>query len=217
MDRGHLVTDEEDGSAVDGDVVHLAEALLLELLIADGQDLVDEEDLRLEVCRYGERQADVHAAGVPLHGRVEELRHTGELDDGIEGPIDLFAGHPENGTVQEDVLTPGELRMETCADLEQAADPAPEVDAAGRWGSDPRQELQQRALPRAVAPDDTQHLALLDFEAHLPKREELLLLVASERVASPVECHLRQRHVVCLLVTDRVRLAQPVDPHGEVR
>ena len=74
-----------------GDVLHLAEALLLELGVADGQHLVDDQDLRLEVRRDGEGQAHVHAARVALHRRVEEPLDLGEGDDLVELALDLGA------------------------------------------------------------------------------------------------------------------------------
>ena len=72
-------------------VLHLAEALLLELRVADGEHLVDEQDLGLEVRRDGEREPHVHAARVALDGSVEELLDLGERDDLVELPLDLGA------------------------------------------------------------------------------------------------------------------------------
>ena len=110
-----------------GDVAHLAEALLLEGDVADRQHLVDEQDLRLEVGGDGEGQADVHAAGVVLDGRVEELLDFGEGDDLVELAVDLGALHAEDRAVEIDVLAAGELGMEAGADLEQRADAAVDV------------------------------------------------------------------------------------------
>ena len=72
-DRGHVVADEQDRPALLADVVHLAQALVLERRVADRQHLVDEQDLRLEVGGDGEGQPHVHAARVALDRRVEEL------------------------------------------------------------------------------------------------------------------------------------------------
>ena len=71
--------------------VHLAQAFLLERRVADGQHLVDDQDLRLEVRRHGEGQPHVHAAGVALDRRVEELLDLGEGDDLVELAADLAA------------------------------------------------------------------------------------------------------------------------------
>ena len=64
--------------------LHPAEALLLELGVADGEHLVDEQDLRFEVGGHGEGEAQVHPARVALDRRVEEPRDPGELDDLVE-------------------------------------------------------------------------------------------------------------------------------------
>ena len=50
----------------------------------DGEHLVHDEDVGLEVRGHGEREPHVHAARVVLHRRVEELLDLGELDDLVE-------------------------------------------------------------------------------------------------------------------------------------
>ena len=54
--------------------------------IADGEHLVDDQDLRLQVRRHGEREPHVHPERVPLHRRVEVLLDLGERDDLVELP-----------------------------------------------------------------------------------------------------------------------------------
>ena len=68
---------------------HAPEALPLELGVADGEDLVDDQDLGLEVRGDREREPHVHAAGVALDRRVEELLDAGEVDDCVESCGDL--------------------------------------------------------------------------------------------------------------------------------
>src|SRR6266700_8348321 len=55
-----LMADQDDGAAGAGHVSHFAQALLLEIDVADGEDFIDEENLRLQVRGDGEGQADVH-------------------------------------------------------------------------------------------------------------------------------------------------------------
>ena len=71
------------------DVLHLVQALLLEARVADREDLVHHQDLRLQMGSHGERQPHVHAARVVLDRRVEELLDLGEGDDLVELPLDL--------------------------------------------------------------------------------------------------------------------------------
>ena len=104
------------------ELLHPPEAPPLELRVAHREHLVDEQDLRLEVGRDGEREPDVHAARVALDRCVDEPLHAGELDDVVEALLDLPALHPEDRPVQVDVLASCELLVEARPDLEQAAD-----------------------------------------------------------------------------------------------
>ena len=85
-------------SAETGNCLHLAQALLLERGVADGQDLVDDQDLGIQVRRHGEGEPDIHPAGVALHRRVEELFDLGEGDDLVELAGDLARGSCRGST-----------------------------------------------------------------------------------------------------------------------
>ena len=88
-DRLHVVAHEQHRAPGVRDLLHLAEALALELAVADREHFVDDQDLRLEVRRDGEREPHVHAAAVVLHRRVEEALDLGERDDLVELRRDL--------------------------------------------------------------------------------------------------------------------------------
>ena len=155
-------------------IAHLAQALLLELGVAHRQHLVHQQDLRFQVGGDGERQPHVHAGRVALDGRVDELLDPGEVHDFVEFAPDLVAAHAEDGAVEVDVLAPGQLGVEASADLEQAGDAPLHLDPSARRGGDAAQDLEQRALAGAVAPDHAEHLALLDFERHVAQRPDRL-------------------------------------------
>ena len=114
-------------------VLHATEAPPLELGVADGEHLVDEQDLGLEVRGDRERESHVHPARVALHRRVEERRST-PANSTISSKLacDLAAPHPEDRAVQVDVLAAGQLGVEAGADLEQAADAAADLRPARR-------------------------------------------------------------------------------------
>ena len=172
-DRREGVGDEEHGSPRVAELLHTSETAPLKFSVADGEHLVDEQDLRLEVGRHGEGEADVHAARIALHRRVDEPLDAGELDDLVEAPLDLAALHAEDRAVQVDVLTAGELLVETGADLEQAADATANLGPACRRRSDPGEDLQQRRLSCAVAADDAEDLSLRHLERDVAERPDL--------------------------------------------
>ena len=78
------MADEHDRAAVASELLDLLGAPPLEALVADGEHLVDEQDLGLDVGGDGEAEAHEHARRVVLHRRVDELLEPGELDDVVE-------------------------------------------------------------------------------------------------------------------------------------
>lgn len=145
-------------------LLHLAEALLLELGISHGQDFVDDQNFGFEMGRNGEREADVHAGGIAFHGRVEEAFDSSEGDDGVEVAGDLAATHAEDAAVEEDVFAAGEFGMEAGADFEQATDATAKFDAARSGFDDAREYLEQGTFAGSVLADDADRFAGLHFE-----------------------------------------------------
>ena len=70
------------------------EALLLEEHVTDGQRLVHDVDVGLEVGEEREGEADEHAGGVLLDGPVDELADLGEVEDGGQAVAHLGPGKP---------------------------------------------------------------------------------------------------------------------------
>ena len=91
--RTSVVADEQHRSTLLArHVPHSAEALPLECQIADGQHLVDDQNLRLQVRRDRKSQPHLHAAAVTLDRRVEEPLDLGERHDLVELLLDLARG-----------------------------------------------------------------------------------------------------------------------------
>ena len=155
-------------------IPHLSQAFLLECGITDCQHLIHQQNLRLQVGGDGKGQAHVHAARIALDGCIDELFDLGEIHDLVEFALDFNPLHAQDGAVQVDVLAPGQFGVEAGAHLEQAGDAALDLDPPAGGGGDAREDLEQGALAGAVAPDDPQHLALLDFERNVLERPERL-------------------------------------------
>ena len=91
FDRCGVVRDEDDRPPALLELVDLAEALALELLVADGEHLVQQQDVDVQVCGDGEAQAHDHP------GRV---RTDGELHEALELGEGLDLGHVPRGSVR---------------------------------------------------------------------------------------------------------------------
>ena len=99
----------------------------------------------------------------------------------VAGPEELLVGRAlvelpdeeDHGGTGVLLTQDGELGVEAGPNLEERAKPAEDLSSAHRRSRDAREDLQQRALPRAVGADDAEHFAALDFERHVAERPEL--------------------------------------------
>ena len=121
---GGVVGDEHDRPSLGLELLDPAQALGLEQLVADGEHLVDEQHVGVEVDGHGEPEAHVHARRVVLDRLVDELLQLGEGDDLVEAAVDLLARHAVERGVDVDVLAAGQLGVEAGAELEQRRQPA---------------------------------------------------------------------------------------------
>jgi len=167
--ESHRVGHEGDRRAPLPQPIEVVEALPLELLVTHRDDLVDDEDLRVEVHRDREAEPHVHSGGVDLDRRVDERTDVRELDDLLDGGIDLALPHPEDRPVEVDVLAAREFAVEAGTELEKGRDASVHQQAAGARPVDPRQDLQHRRLPGAVVADEAEGGPALDVEAHVVK------------------------------------------------
>src|SRR5260370_29938307 len=149
-----LMRDEDDCASCAGDIAHLAEAFFLEIYVADGQDFIDEENLRLEVSSDSEGQADVHAGGVVLYGSVNKFFELGEGHDFIELALDFALAHAEDGAGEKRVFVAGQLRMKAGADFEERADAAVNLRPTSGGAGDAREACHERGFAGAVAAEE---------------------------------------------------------------
>src|SRR5262245_22715266 len=208
---GQVVRYEEHRAPALAQALHGLDALLLEARVAHRQHLVDDEHVGLQVSGHGESQPQAHARRIALDRSVDELLHAREGDDRVEALLDLALLHSQDGAVQVDVLAAGELVVEPGPDLEQRGDAPFHLDLAqGRVG-DPREDLEQRALARAVAPDDADDLADIHVEGDVTQRPDGFGLRTAPEGALH---HLHQalaEHLVRLGAPQAVALGEPSD------
>src|SRR5579863_3298333 len=116
---------------------------------------------------YGKGKAHIHPAGVAFYRGIDEAIDFGEGDDLIELARDFGAAHSHDRAAQLDIFAPGQLRMETGADLEQATDTAVKFDPSGGRFGDARKHLEQGRFAGAIASDDAEHLTRRHFEIYV--------------------------------------------------
>ncbi len=174
------VAHEHDRRAGGLQLAHALEALELEREIADGQHLVDQEHLWIDVDGGGEAEPHVHAARVELHRHIDEVLEFGERHDVIEALLDLRSAQPQEHSVEEHVLPAGHLPVEADADADEGCHPTPDahrpLSRTGYGGK----EAQHRRLPSPVPAEDPDRLPLRDGEVDVPQCPQLAALRLAE-------------------------------------
>ena len=126
---------QDEGRAVALQRPHLLEAPLLEGGVAHREHLVDQEHVGFEERGDREPETHLHARRIELHLPVDRVLQLGEAHDVFEASRDLASAQAEQRAEHEDVLAPGELRMDPAAHLDQCTDAADDVDRCRRTGT----------------------------------------------------------------------------------
>ena len=165
LDRAHVVGDEDDRAVGVANLVEDVGALLLEGGVADREDLVDQEDLGVGLDHHREGEPDQHPRRVVLQLHVDEFLQLGELEHGLRGG-------PAHRAVARPIITPFSSTFSravssglkpTPSSMKGARRPAIRT-RPGIGRVDAGEDLQQRALARAVASDNPEELAAADLE-----------------------------------------------------
>ncbi len=96
-----------------------------------------------------------------------------EIHDPVEQVARIRAADAVQGGADLDILAAAEQRIEPRAELDQGLDAAPDTHLAGVGLEQPVQNLQQRALARAVMADNGHRLPLFQLEGDVVERPEL--------------------------------------------
>ncbi len=178
------VGDEHEGLPARDEALHALVALALELLVADREGLVHEQDVGVDVGGDRERQPRGHPGREGPDGRVDELLQLRPGDDAVEAPPGLGPREAEEGALEHDVLASRQLAVEAEPELEDGRDSAGDVDAALRGRQDAGDDAEERALARAVSPDQSDALAGHDREVD---RVQGLEVVVSDLPLQPAD------------------------------
>src|SRR6266700_98237 len=195
-DRAEVVADVQNRDAGFPHVPDSIHALFLKHQVSHRQHLVQDQHLGPQIGCDREAEARLHAARVMLELGVDELLELRESHDLVEQCIDLRPAHAEKRAVEVDIFAPGQVRVKAGADLEQRANASADGRGASSRSRDSGQDLEQRALAGAVAPDDAEYFALGHGKAHVlqrPDRLETIRLTATPESLQSRRQRIRRR------------------------
>ena len=113
------MADQHDGAALGLQLGEPVQAAPLERVVAHGQHLVDQQDLRFDVDGHRKSQADVHPRRVVAYRLVDEAVQFGEAHDVVEALTDVPRREAQDGAVQVHVLAARQLRVEAGAQFQE--------------------------------------------------------------------------------------------------
>jgi hypothetical protein len=150
----------EDGLSSRAQCLDRGQALRLEFRVTDGKNLVEQQDVRLDLCGHRESQTHLHAGRIVLQGLIDEMLQPGKVDDAREQRVDFPAREPVNRCRQPRIVPPGQFGMKSRADVDHGADAggACNQQLAGRGSDQARDQPEQRALAGAIAADQPDSL-----------------------------------------------------------
>ena len=169
-----VVADQQDCGATLAQHVHVIHAPPLKLFVADGDDLVDQQDLRVDVDRHRKAESDVHAARVDLHRFVDEVANAAEVDDLVHRRVHVFAAQPEHGAIEVDVLSAGEIRVESRPEFEQGRETAFGCDGSLGGAVDVGHQSQQGRFAAAVVADQAEERVGFDVQVDVSEYPEVV-------------------------------------------
>ena len=97
----------------------LVEAFDAEPFVANRQDLIDNQDVRIDVNGDREAQPHIHPGRVGFHRGINEGFEFREPDDFVETFGDLPLAESKHDAVDEDVLATRNLGVKACAQLDE--------------------------------------------------------------------------------------------------
>ena len=137
-------------------------AFALKRLVADGQNLVHQQDVGAQVGGNREPKPDQHSGGVGLNRGIDEVAQLRERDDVVDPLFSLGPAHAVQRRAHVDVLPPRELAAETGPELDQRGHLAAARGVAALQRDDPGQHPQHRGLASAVSAHDPDRLSRRD-------------------------------------------------------
>jgi hypothetical protein len=163
---------------------NLLQAAVLEVQVAHGEQLVDQQDPGWDLHRDPHRQTQLHPLAVAPDRRVGEGLEFGELEDGRKPTAGLRLREPGDQGGRYRVLATAERDVECVAERQKRPDVARVRDAPASRTAKAGSEPQQRGLARAVVADDPQALARLHLELDIAQDPALVAVAHQRRKAT---------------------------------
>ena len=100
----------------------------------------------------------MHATGISLDRRINELFYFRKGDDLIQLSLNLGFPHAENGAIEKDIFPPGKFGMKAGPHFKKRPDASKYLGSSSSGFRDTRQDLEESAFPSTVSTDKADEL-----------------------------------------------------------
>ncbi len=152
-----------DLAAVDP-ALQTLDGLGLEVGVARADPLVQQQDILLDRCRYGESQAHLLAGRERVQPLVDLVGHIGKFEDVVDVLADVRSCQAHRRATQENVLAHGGLGAEPQRQIHQGLRAPLDRQAPGRGRISTVEHFQQGGFAGAVLTQQRHALAFTDGE-----------------------------------------------------
>ena len=174
LDESEIVRDEQDGDLAFLELHELLDATVGEDRVADGERFVHNQNFGIDVNRRGEREANVHPGGIFFHRPIHKRPDFGKAFDRRKHAVHVRTRDAEDFSIQEDVFTTREFRVEAGAQFELRRDSTARDYPTAGWLQNAADDLKKSALAAAIGADDAKHLTSFDVERYIAKSPKFL-------------------------------------------
>src|ERR1700730_481778 len=193
LNGGEVMGHKKDGAFFAARLSHLAQAFFLKSNITNSQNFIDNENFRLKMRSDRKYHPNLHTAGIALDGSIQKFTDTRKISDLFKFVIDFLLPHAEDRSIQVNVFTAGQLRMEAGADLEKASHTATYANFAFGWVRNTRENFQECTFASAIGANDGDRVALLHIETYVTQRPKGRLTLRVADLALKLEDSERAR------------------------
>ena len=166
-DAAEVMAHKEDRLALFFELLELMIAFCLEKDVSHGKCLIYNQDLRVDIDRHSEGQADKHTAGVGFHGLVDEIADICESQNFRKTLVNFLLREAQHRTVEVNVFHASILHVETGSQLQKSGDSAVHRHISHRRLQHAGDDLQHRRFSGTVGSDDAHGLSSVYIKAHL--------------------------------------------------
>src|SRR5688572_8267246 len=132
--------------------------------VAYRQHFIQQKNVWIQRCSYSKSESHLHARAETLHWRVNEVTDVGKINDLLDLRVNLPLRHSQHGTVNINVLAPGQDGIESGTERDQRSHSPVNLDPTFVRLDQAVEHLEQRRFARAISANQSEAFPASEFK-----------------------------------------------------